>query len=114
LALLFVPGAGLAAGRPHARPNIVVILVDDKPALDERLQRLTPTVNSLFVVHGVQFTDFHSETPLCCPVRAGYLTGLHTYNHRVTQNDAALSTRACRSPSRCTGSVTTPSWSAST
>jgi arylsulfatase A-like enzyme len=65
-------------------------MVDDQPALDSRLERLMPTVHSLFVAHGVQFTDFHSETPLCCPARAGYLTGLHTFHHRVIQNDAGL------------------------
>jgi arylsulfatase A-like enzyme len=73
-----------------SRPNIVVILVDDQPALDGRLIATEPTVKSIFADHGLTFTDFHDETPLCCPARAGYLTGQHTDNHGVVRNDASL------------------------
>ena len=73
---------------PDTRPNIVMVITDDQPALDGRLLQFEPTVKSIFVDHGVNFTDFHSETPLCCPARAGFFTGLHTHNHHVTQNRA--------------------------
>jgi N-acetylglucosamine-6-sulfatase len=42
------------------------------------------------VEQGVTFSDFHTETPQCCPGRAGFLTGLHTPNHGVIENDARL------------------------
>ena len=73
---------------PDTRPNIVMVITDDQPALDGRLFQFQPTVKSIFVDHGVNFTDFHSETPLCCPARAGFFTGLHTHNHNVVQNRA--------------------------
>jgi arylsulfatase A-like enzyme len=44
----------------------------------------------VFVQHGVTFADFHSESPLCCPARAGYLTGQHSHNHGVVLNKAQL------------------------
>ena len=66
-----------------------MVITDDQPALDGRLLQFEPTVTSIFVNHGVNFTDFHSETPLCCPARAGFFTGLHTHNHHVTANKAS-------------------------
>src|SRR5437660_1573017 len=39
---------------------------------------------------GTTFSNFHLETPLCCPARAGFLTGQHTLNHGVTKNVASM------------------------
>lgn len=79
------------AGRTQSsRPNVVVILVDDQPALDGRLVDFMPNVQQDFVDSGVTFSDFHSESPLCCPARAGFLTGQHSHNHKVVLNQAAL------------------------
>ena len=74
----------------QASPNVVVILTDDEPALDGRLMNTMPNAHELFREHGITFTDFHVETSLCCPARAGYLTGQHTHNHGVTKNLARL------------------------
>jgi N-acetylglucosamine-6-sulfatase len=90
LAALSAAPAQAASPLANTRPNIVVVLVDDQPALDGRLIRYEPNVESIFAHHGVTFADFHSETPLCCPARAGYLTGQHTDNHGVVRNDAHL------------------------
>jgi arylsulfatase A-like enzyme len=80
-----------ASAEPAAsRPNILVILVDDLGALDDRVLRRLPAIESLFVRDGVTFTDAHGESPLCCPGRAGFLTGLHTFNHGVAVNDMTL------------------------
>jgi arylsulfatase A-like enzyme len=73
-----------------ARPDIVVFIADDQPAIDERLLGDMPTVERLFANEGITFTDYHSESPLCCPARAGFLTGQHTHNHGVVLNDAGL------------------------
>lgn len=76
-----------------AKPNIVVIYLDDTNPHDGRLwsdPEITPTLYDMFVAHGVQFENAVVETPLCCPGRAGLLTGLHTYNHRVFKNDIRL------------------------
>jgi len=69
-------------------PNIVVVIVDDQPNLDGRLVNYMQTVRQVFAEHGLTFSNFHSETPLCCPARAGFLTGLHTLNHNVLKNEA--------------------------
>src|SRR5262249_45708300 len=83
-AALAVPSAA------NGQPNIVVLMVDDQPALDGRLLTAMPNAYATFVQHGVTFSDFHSESPLCCPARAGFLTGQHTHNHGVTVNLARL------------------------
>jgi arylsulfatase A-like enzyme len=62
-------------------------MVDDMPAFDGRLLGTMPNTNAIFG-NGVAFTNFHSETPLCCPARAGFLTGQHTVNHGVLKNEA--------------------------
>ena len=86
-----VPSEGPpSAGGAPASPNVVVILTDDEPALDGRLMNTMPNARELFREHGITFTDFHVETSLCCPARAGYLTGQHTHNHGVTKNLARL------------------------
>jgi N-acetylglucosamine-6-sulfatase len=85
-AAVLLAGASTAG----ATPNIVVLVLDDAPALDGRLLSAEPTALSTFVQHGVTFADLHSESPLCCPARAGFLTGQHTHNHGVTVNLARL------------------------
>jgi N-acetylglucosamine-6-sulfatase len=75
---------------PADRPNVVFIIADDQAAQDEALVQMMPTVKDVFADHGVSFSDFHSESPLCCPARAGFFTGQHTHNHGVDQNNAGL------------------------
>lgn len=83
----------LAVGLPPAialvqlRPNVVVILTDDVPAMDGRVWRYLPTIREVFLHHGLTFTNVQGESPLCCPGRAGFLTGQHTFNHGVAIND---------------------------
>lgn len=78
------------AGAAVGRPNVLVVLLDDMPALDDRLWRRLPVIRELFLEQGAHFTNAYVETPLCCPGRAGWLTGLHTLNHGVDDNDARL------------------------
>ena len=83
---------------PSDRPNIVVIYLDDVNPHDGRLwgdgpvgnPALTPTLHRYFVEEGIRFENAIGETPLCCPGRAGFLSGLHTHNHGVAQNDVNL------------------------
>jgi arylsulfatase A-like enzyme len=81
------PTAPTATG---PRPDVMVILLDDMPRLDGRLWRFLPNIRRLFVDQGVHFTRMFVESPLCCPGRAGWLTGQHTFNHGVTRNDVRL------------------------
>ena len=72
------------------RTNIVVVMLDDLPAMDDVIWSKLPTIRSMFLNRGIRFSDFHGETPLCCPGRANFLTGLHTHHHGVIDNDARL------------------------
>jgi N-acetylglucosamine-6-sulfatase len=83
-ALCLLSGAAPATSA-SGPPNIVVVMVDDMPALDGRLIQAMPNTRALFA-DGVRLTNFHSETPLCCPARVGFLTGQHTLNHGVDRN----------------------------
>lgn len=61
-----------------ARPNILVILVDDLGYGDlgvygHRTIR-TPNIDRL-ASEGVRYTDFYSAAPVCSPARAAFLTG---------------------------------------
>ena len=72
------------------KPNIVFLLLDDTAYMDDRIWDRLPTIKELFINQGARFTNFQGETPLCCPGRAGFLTGQHTTNHKANSNDASL------------------------
>jgi arylsulfatase A-like enzyme len=81
-----------ARGLPSgvARPDIVVVMLDDLPQIDQRLWARLPTIRRLLVEGGVRFTDFLGNDPSCCPGRANALTGQWSTHHGVTRNDARL------------------------
>ena len=89
IALLFV-GVPIVHAGPVARPDFVVIMVDDMGATDDRVLERLPNASDLFIDHGLRFDRAFSETPLCCPGRAGFLSGLHTKHHNVWVNNGAL------------------------
>jgi arylsulfatase A-like enzyme len=79
VALLAVwPGRPAHAVQPAARPNIVCILADDLGYGDlscygaEDLR--TPHLDRL-ATHGLRFTNFYANCPVCSPTRAALLTG---------------------------------------
>jgi arylsulfatase A-like enzyme len=73
LLLLVLPGVAAAPAAAQSAPtNFVVILSDD-----QRFDTLSwmPIVQAELVARGVNFTDALVTTPLCCPVRASFLSG---------------------------------------
>ena len=70
--------AGVAAQR--ARPNIVVIMVDD---MREDDLRYLPWTQRLIGDAGVRFVNSFAPYPLCCPSRASFLLGQYAHNHKV-------------------------------
>jgi arylsulfatase A-like enzyme len=92
MALALVAGLLMTAAPPaeaarDKRPDIIVVMVDDMadgPA--KRLLNRLPALKARFIDGGIHFSAAHSETPLCCPGRAGFLSGRHTHHHGVTQN----------------------------
>lgn len=78
LALLFLAGcAGSADVRPAAKPNVIVVLIDDQgygdfSCLGNPVLR-TPHLDRLHA-ESVRFTDFH-VSPMCTPTRGQILSG---------------------------------------
>lgn len=96
LGLAGVVAAGLAgaASRSDAeeaiaaakRPNVVVITTDDQDAASLR-RAVMPNVLDRIRDRGTLFTAGFSSPPLCCPSRAGFLTGQYPHNHGVFANN---------------------------
>src|SRR6476469_6325983 len=82
LAILLPLGQTLAA--PPAKPNIIVILVDDMGFSDIGCygsEIPTPNLDKLAST-GLRFTQFYN-TGRCCPTRASLLTGLYSHQAGV-------------------------------
>src|SRR5829696_4933757 len=83
-ATIAIAGGAFTASAPtaqtDARPNIIVILVDDMGWSDIGPyggEIPTPNLDAL-AARGVRFTQFYS-TPRCSPTRASLLTGLYPH-----------------------------------
>ncbi len=77
--LMLTPGLASAATEP-AKPNIIVILVDDMGWSDIGCyggEIPTPNLDAL-AADGLRFTEFYN-TGRCCPTRASLLTGLYPH-----------------------------------
>jgi arylsulfatase A-like enzyme len=88
LGIVMSSGAGGAAtaapGTPP--PNFVVILVDDQ-AMNTFKPAYMPRTFDDIVDQGTWFKNGIAAPPLCCPDRAGILTGEYPHNHGVFTND---------------------------
>ena len=71
-------GAPLAAAAPVRKPNIVVILADDlgygELSCQGNPEIPTPNIDSI-ARNGARFTNGYVTAPVCCPSRAGLMTG---------------------------------------
>ena len=93
-----------AAPAPPARPNIIVILVDDMGWSDISCygsEIPTPNLDAL-ARNGLRFTQFYN-TGRCCPTRASLLTGLYPHQAGVGHmvEDAGLPGYQGRLNDRC-------------
>lgn len=70
---------------PGGAPNIVVVMTDDQ-ALNTFTPRAMPNMHRLLDRGGTRFPEAFATPPLCCPARAGFLTGQYPHNHGVVQN----------------------------
>ena len=76
------------------KPNIVFIMADQMrgSAMGKGNEEVyTPNLDKL-AKGGTLFTRTVSNTPVCSPVRASIITGLHTLSHELVNNDKALRT----------------------
>ena len=80
--------AGRAGGQrsqSRERPNFLLILVDDQ-AMNTFKRRFMPHTFRWIVRPGTRFVDGLAAPPLCCPDRAGILTGQYPHNDGVFSN----------------------------
>jgi arylsulfatase A-like enzyme len=83
-------GAAIAApavaAEPAARPNVILILVDDQGYGDMSCNGnpilKTPNIDRIHD-EGVRFSDFH-VSPTCSPTRCSLMTGRHEFKSGVT------------------------------
>lgn len=75
------PSAVMSAKPP--RPNILLISTDDQDIYELRSM---PRTRRLLAAEGMTFTQALSPHPLCCPARAGILTGQYAQNNGVQHN----------------------------
>jgi arylsulfatase A-like enzyme len=90
LALALAAGAGRpatsAAGDAAKRPNVIVIVTDDQSVGELTAETMPQTVKHLGGA-GTSFTQSIVSSPLCCPSRAGFLTGQYPHNSGVIDNE---------------------------
>ncbi|XP_068623497.1 N-acetylglucosamine-6-sulfatase-like [Battus philenor] len=74
-----------AACEDQKKPNFVVILTDDQ---DVVLGGMNPmkNVDRFISDKGVTFTNAYVSSPICCPSRASFLTGMYVHNHLTVNN----------------------------
>lgn len=73
----------ICKGQSRRRPNIIIILADDLGYGDTSVYDgwiKTPQLERM-ASQGLKFTDFHSNSSVCSPTRAAFLTG--RYQQRV-------------------------------
>jgi N-acetylglucosamine-6-sulfatase len=83
-------GAGTsgAGGGTHRQPppNFILILTDDQATNTFKRAYMPRTFDDI-VDQGTRFRNGIAAPPLCCPDRAGILTGQYPHNHGVFSND---------------------------
>ena len=90
LAIWLHPSSTRAVGQDIGRgsndPNVVVVMVDDQGLNTFSKKRMPHT---FALKHGGAGSELrgYASPPLCCPARAGFLTGQYPHNHGVLQND---------------------------
>src|SRR6476469_1226558 len=84
-----LPGKPLAPDpftRPHRRPNLLMITVDDAAQKD---MKYLPHVQHLMADEGTTLKNGIAPTPICVPARASLVSGQYAHNHgAVTINGA--------------------------
>ena len=83
------PGASARTGaqrsQPREPPNFLLVLVDDQ-AMNTFKHRFMPHTYRWIVRPGTRLVNGLAAPPLCCPDRAGILTGDYPHNNGVFSN----------------------------
>ncbi len=92
LALVVTLGFAAAGSSPapaapgEQRPNVIIVLTDDQSMAELTPESMPKTTRALGD-SGTTFTDSIVSSPLCCPSRAGFLTGQYPHNSGVFDNE---------------------------
>lgn len=70
-------------GEPGGRPNVIVVMTDDQTVAS--VERAMPRTARLART-ATAFSAAMVANPVCCPSRAGFLTGQYPRNNGVTRN----------------------------
>jgi N-acetylglucosamine-6-sulfatase len=84
------PRPARQAGPPVTRPNLLVITTDDQTQA-QFSETTMPFTWHYFQRRGSVFENSLAVPPLCCPSRAGFLTGEYAQNHGVLTNEGGYS-----------------------
>ena len=75
----------------QSKPNVIVIMTDDQAMKAHGAKIMPKTYKWLGPKSGGTILEQgYAVPPLCCPSRAGFLTGQYPHNHGVWQNNYAL------------------------
>jgi arylsulfatase A-like enzyme len=83
------------AEAPAGAPNLLVVMTDDQ-SLASFTEAVMPRTRKLFAEGGTVFEQAIASPPLCCPSRAGFLTGRYAHHHGVVENDVGYGTMTGR------------------
>ena len=80
--------APTTAGAGAQRPNVIIVLTDDQ-SVAELSRRTMPATLAALKRHGngTELTGSIVSSPLCCPSRAGLLSGQYAHNNGVFDNE---------------------------
>ena len=87
LALLQLSAAAIPASAAAARPNIVMVLIDDMGRGDLSCfggrEAKTPHIDRL-AAEGIRFEQFYVNSPICSPSRCALMSGQYPQRWRIT------------------------------
>jgi N-acetylglucosamine-6-sulfatase len=75
--------SGAGGDESEARPNLVLIVLDDLDDTGAPYWDVMPKTRELIADRGVQFTNSFATDPMCCPARATILSGQYPHNNGV-------------------------------
>ncbi len=79
--------SGAERAGADARPNVIVVLTDDQTVAELYELGAMPKTLKQLAAPGTTFTNSIVSSPLCCPSRAGFLTGQYPHNSGVLDNE---------------------------